>query len=40
MINEGKVLELGCLMLAQNHAKVLFDDRKLDDTKSDYLAAL
>ena len=40
LIREGKVLELGCLMLAKNCAKVILDDRKLDDTRSDYLAAV
>ena len=39
MIHEGKVLELGCLMLAKNHAEVISDDGKLDDTRFDYLVA-
>ena len=40
MIHEGEGLELGCLMLAKNCLKVILDDRKLDETRSDYLAAL
>jgi len=40
VIHEGKVLELGCLMLAKNHPKVILDDGKLDNTKFDHLVAL
>jgi len=40
MINEGKVLKLGCLILAKDRPEVISDDEKLDDTKSDYLVAL
>ena len=40
LIHEGKVLELGCLMLTKNRAEIILDDRKLDDTRSDYLVAL
>jgi len=39
-IHEGKVLELGCLMLAKNRPKVILDDGKLDDTRFNYLVAL
>jgi len=34
MIHEGKVLELGCLMLAKNRPEVILDDGKLDGTRS------
>jgi len=40
MIHEGKVLELGCLMLAKNHLEIILDDGKLNDTRSDYLVVL
>ena len=40
MIHEGKVSELGCLMLAKNRPKIILDDRKLDDAQSDYLVFL
>ena len=40
MIHEGKVLELGCLMLAKNHLEIILDVEKLDDTRSDYLVVL
>jgi len=39
-IHEGKVLELGCLMLAKNRIEAILDDGKLDDTRFDYLVAL
>ena len=40
LIHEGKVIELGCLMLAKNRAELILDDGKLDDTRSNYLMAL
>jgi len=40
MINEEKVSELGCLMLAKNRPEIILDDEKLDDARSDYLVAL
>jgi len=40
LIHEGKVFKLGCLMLVKNCVEVILDDRKLDDTRSDYLVAL
>jgi len=40
LVHEEKVTKLGCLMLAKNHPKVIVDDIKLDDARSDYLASL
>ena len=40
MIHEGKVSELGCLMLVKNCTEIILDDRKLDDARSDYWVAL
>jgi len=40
MIHMGRVLELGCLMLAKNHPDIILDEGKLDDTRSDYLVTL
>jgi len=40
LIHQGKGLELGCPILAKNHAEIILDDRKLDDNRSDYLVAL
>ena len=40
LIHEGKVLELGCLTLAKNHAEIILDKEKLDDTRSGYLVTL
>ena len=40
LIHEGKVSELGCLMLAKNGLKGIVDNRKLDDARSNYLVAL
>jgi len=37
MIHEGKVFELGCLMLAKHHLEIILDDGKLDDVRFDYL---
>ena len=40
MIYEGKVPELGCLMLAKNIPEIILDNGKLDDATSDYLVTL
>ena len=40
MTHEGKVSNLGCLMLAKNHPEVMVNNDLLDDDKSDYLVAL
>ena len=40
MICEGKVSELGCLMLAENRPGIIVDDGKLDDARSNYLETL
>jgi len=40
MIQERKVSELGCFMLAKNRPEIILDDGKLDDASSDYLVAL
>jgi len=40
MIHEGKVAELGCLMLTKNRPEIILDNGKLDDTRFNYFVAL
>jgi len=39
LIHEGKVPDLGCLTLGNNHPEILVDDGTLDEEKSNYLVA-
>jgi len=40
LIHEGKVSELGFLVLAKNRPRIIVEDGKLGDDRFDYLVAL
>jgi len=40
LIHEGRVFDMGCLILGRNRSEALIDDENLNSDKSDYLIFL